>query len=256
MKRFDRDYLELLAAMTVTEFKRANRRTFFGVLWSILNPLLIVIVLFAIFSFRFAGEIDSYPVYLLAGVVPYSHFANSTSSSIGVLQSMKSLTVGATFSKEILVLGTVLSRTLDFALSLAFCVVVAGVTGVRLGAALWALPAVVLLELLLSLWVSLLLSVSYVFVRDVRSIYQILLRILFVATPIFYAPSLLGEGTVRRLAELNPLARVIGFARSILIENRAPGAAEMMVFFAVNALLVVASLEAFRRLEPSFAERV
>ena len=50
-----------------------------------------------------------------------------------------------------------------------------------------------LLELLLTLWVSLLLALSYVFVRDVRSVYQMFLRILFVATPIFYAPSLLGE---------------------------------------------------------------
>jgi ABC-type polysaccharide/polyol phosphate export permease len=256
VKRLDREYLDLLLAMTATEFRRAYRRSFFGVLWSVLNPLLIVVVLFAIFRFRFASEIDSYPIYLLAGVVPYSHFANATSSSIGVLQSMKSLTVGATFPKEILVLGTVFARTLDFVLSLAFCVVIAIVAGVRPGAALLMLPAVVVLELLLALWVSLALALSYVFVRDVRSVYQVFLRILFVATPIFYPSSLLGDGAARRLVELNPLATVIAFARSILIEDRAPGAAEMLVFLAVNAALVALSLEAFRRLEPSFAERV
>ena len=256
MKRLRREYVELLAAMTLTEFSRANRRSFFGVLWSILNPFLVVAVLYAIFHYRFAGEIESYPVYLLAGVVPYSYFAGATSASIGVLQSMKSLTVGATFPKEILVLGTVLARTLDFGLALAFCVVVAWVTGVKIGVSLLALPGVVVLTLLLTLWVSLLLALSYVFVRDVRNVYQVFLRILFVVTPIFYAPSLLGEGVARQVVDWNPLAVLIGFFRSILIDGRAPSAGAVMTFLAVNAVLAVLGFEAFRRLEPSLAERV
>ena len=256
MKRLRREYVELLAAMTLTEFSRANRRSFFGVLWSILNPFLVVAVLYAIFHYRFAGEIESYPVYLLAGVVPYSYFAGATSASIGVLQSMKSLTVGATFPKEILVLGTVFARTLDFGLALTFCVAVAWLTEVKIGVSLLALPGVVVLTLLLTLWVSLLLALSYVFVRDVRNVYQVFLRILFVVTPIFYAPSLLGDGVARRVVDWNPLAVLIGFYRSILIEGRAPSAAAVLTFLAVNAVLVVLGFEAFRRLEPSLAERV
>jgi ABC-type polysaccharide/polyol phosphate export permease len=256
VKRLDREYLELLGTMTITEFHRANRRSLLGVLWSVVNPFLIVLVLFAIFRVRFARDIESYPIYLLAGVVPYSFFANATGTAVSVLQSMKSLTLGATFPKEILVLGTVLSRTLDFALSLAFCAVIAAVAGLPVGASLYALPGVVLLALLLTLWVSLLLATSYVFVRDVRPVYQVFLRILFVVTPIFYAPSLLGDGAARWVIDLNPLATVIEFTRSILIEGRAPALSSVLLFAAVNLLLVGACLTLFRRLEPAFGERV
>ena len=256
VKRLDRAYFELLGTMTLTEFRRANQRSVLGMLWSVLNPFLIVLVLFATFRYRFAREIESYPIYLLAGVVPYSYFANATGSSIAVLQSMKGLTVGAIFPKEILVLGTVLSRTLDYAISIAFCAVMAVVLGLPVGASLFLLPGVVAMALLLSLWISLFLALSYVFVRDVRPIYQVFLRILFVVTPIFYTPSLLGNGPARHAIDLNPLATVIGFTRSILLQGRAPDVGAMVVFLAVNLLLVAIGLGLFRRLEPSFAERL
>jgi ABC-type polysaccharide/polyol phosphate export permease len=256
VRRFDREYLELLGTMTITEFRRANRRSLFGMLWSVMSPFLMVLVLFAIFSARFAREIESYPLYLLAGVVPYSYFASATGSSVAVLQSMKSLTLGAIFPKEILVLGTVLSRTLDFALSIAFCAIIAVVAGLPVRASFYALPGIVLLALLLTLWVSLLLSMTYVFVRDVRPIYQVFLRILFVVTPIFYAPSLLGDVAARWVVDFNPLATVIQFTRSALIEGRAPAIGSVLAFAAFNVLLVAVCLTAFRRLEPAFGERV
>jgi lipopolysaccharide transport system permease protein len=118
------------------------------------------------------------------------------------------------------------------------------------------LAGVVVLALLLALWVSIFLALSYVFVRDVRPVYQVFLRILFVATPIFYAPSLLGDGAARRVVDFNPLATVIAFTRSILLEGRAPDAVAVLVFLALNLLLVAIGLGVFRRLEPSFAERL
>jgi ABC-type polysaccharide/polyol phosphate export permease len=256
VKRLDREYFELLGTMAATEFRRANQRSLLGMLWSVMNPLLIVLVLFAIFRVRFARDIESYPIYLLAGVVPYSYFASATGSAVAVLQSMKSLTLGATFPKEILVLGPVLSRTLDFALALGFCVVIAAIAGLPVGASLYALPGVVLLALLLTLWVSLLLAMTFVFVRDVRPLYQVFLRILFVATPIFYAPSLLGDAGARWVIDFNPLATVIGFTRSILLEGGTPSLRSVVVFASLNLLLVAACLTLFRRLEPAFGERV
>lgn len=257
MKRFDREYLELLTEVTLAEWKRGNRRSFLGILWSVLNPLLMVAVLFAVFRVRFVGDVDSYPLYLLIGMVLYTHFANATSASVTVLRSMKSLTVGTTIPKEVLVLGTVLSRTLDLVLTLAFCVAVAALSGQALGAAVWmALPAVLLLQLTLALWVSLLLAVSYVYVRDVQPIYQVFLRILFVITPIFYPRELLGAGTAQRLIDWNPLATLLEMARGTLLEGRAPSVVAMLVFLVVNATLLVVSLGAFGHLEPGFAERV
>jgi ABC-type polysaccharide/polyol phosphate export permease len=256
VKRFDREYRELLAEMTKAEWKRANQRSFLGVAWALLGPLLMAAVLYAVFRLRFGRDVESYPIYLLVGMVLYTHFANTTGAALTVLRSMKSLTIATTFPKEIMVIATVLSRTLDLALMLSFCVAVARVAGHPLGIELSALPVIFVLESLLALWVSLLLSVSYVFVRDVLPVYQVFLRILFVVTPIFYTPHLLGGGAGRRLIDWNPLATVIGMGRQVLLDGRVPDPLHAGVFFVVQAALVASTLIAFRRLEPGIAERV
>ena len=255
MKRFDREYRELLAEMTKAEWKRANQRSLLGVAWSLLSPLLMAAVLFAVFRLRFGRGVESYPVFLLVGMVLYTHFSNTTSGALTVLRSMKSLVIATIFPKEIMVIAAVAARTLDLALMLSFCVVVARVSGRPLGSELSALPLIFVMASLFALWVSLVLSVSYVFVRDVLPIYQLVLRILFVVTPVFYEPRLLADVGVRGLT-WNPLATLIAMAREVLLDGRVPDPLRVAVFLVTQVVLVAATLSAFRRLEPGLAERV
>jgi ABC-2 type transport system permease protein len=150
----------------------------------------------------------------------------------------------------------VLSKTPEFAISMAICVVIAVATGVRPGWTLLLLPLVVVLQIALVLWVSLLLSAVYVFVKDTEHVYQVFLRLLFLVTPTFYAPSLLGEGAARYAVVLNPLAQLIGYSRAVILGDAPVPMALIGALLAVNSLLVVAVLALFKRLEPSFAENV
>jgi ABC-type polysaccharide/polyol phosphate export permease len=114
----------------------------------------------------------------------------------------------------------------------------------------------VLLQLLLVLWVSLLLASLYVFVKDIEHVYQVFLRVLFLVTPTFYAPDLLGSGAARLVVLLNPLAQLIGYSRAILIGEVPLPYGVLAALFAANLLLILAALTVFRRLEPRFAENV
>lgn len=256
MKPGDHKYLNLWREMTRAQFKLRDQSSFFGFLWSFLNPLITVGLLFALFSSQLSNEIQYYALYLLIGIVFYTHFSNATGASISVLQSMSALTRNGVFPKEVLVISAISTHTIDFVLSTLVCVLIAFVYGVPLTASILALPLVVILQIVLVLWVSLLLSSFFVFVRDLLHIYNVFLRLLFFITPIFFALSFVGQGLGRYVLLANPLSHTIIFARDLLTKGQLFSMRDFAVLFAINVSMLFASYKVFKRLEPMFAENV
>ena len=118
------------------------------------------------------------------------------------------------------------------------------------------LPAVVVLQIMLTLWLSFLLAVLYVFATDSSHIYQVLLRILFFVTPTFYSASFLGNSIARDLLRLNPLAHLISSSRSIILGDAPFPVATCLILLLVNLVAIRAALGIFRKYEPLFAERL
>src|SRR5437870_4811313 len=179
MKIADRKYLNLLREMTLAQFKLRDQSTFFGFLWSFLNPLIVLSLLFAVFSSRLSGDIEYYGLYLLIGIVHYTYFSNATTAAMQVLYSMKALTKDAIFPKDVLVLASVLIHTIDFMLSMLICVGIAIFSGLKPVSAIVALPVAFAAQIMLVLWVSFLLASLYIHVRDLAHVYQVFLRLLF-----------------------------------------------------------------------------
>jgi len=249
-------YLNLLREIALTQFKLKDQSTFFGYIWSFLNPLVMLVVLFAFFRLRIGANIQHYAIYLLIGIVQYTHFSNSTSASMRVLYTMRQLTANTVFPKELLVLGSVMAGSIEFILSMLICTLIATFSGIPLSPALATLPFVIILQVMLVLWVSLLLSCLYVFVRDIDHIYQVFLRILFFLTPIFYGLSFLGVGIAKHIVLSNPLTHLIGFSRTIVIDGQTFSVNLFLPFLLVNALLIVLGCRIFRKFEPRFAEKM
>ncbi len=252
----DRKYLNLLRELAITRYKLKDQSTFLGFLWSFLHPLIMLVLLFVLFSGRLGKGIDHYAVYLLIGLVQFTHFSTSTNRAMHVLVSMKHLTSDTIFPKELLVIGSVLADVVELMVAMAICVMLARVTGVDLSWPILMLPIVFFLQVTLVLWVSLCLSCLYVFVRDLTYVYQAFVRILMFATPIFYAPSFLEHVTAQYILWLNPLAHLVSFSRSLIIGGELLPVQQLAVFFLVNLALLYASIQLFRRYEPVFAEYV
>src|SRR4026207_316666 len=194
MKFQGRKYFNLWREMTRAQYKLRDQSSVFGFLWSLLNPLVAVGLMFALFSSQLRSGIEFYALYLLIGTVHYTHFSNATAASITVLKSMDGLTRDGIFPKDVLVLASISTHTVDFLISTLLAVVIAVFSGVPITSAILALPLVLLLQVMLVLWVSLLLSSFFVFVRDLMHIYSVFLRLLFFVTPIFYGFSFVGHG--------------------------------------------------------------
>ena len=227
-----------------------------GFAWSFLHPVIMLGLMFILFSARLGQGIDHYAIYLLIGLVQFSHFSSSTNRSMHVLISMRSLTSDAIFPKELLVIGSVIADVIELLAAMVVCVTFAKLSGVDLSWAVFALPYVFLLQLMLVLWVSLCLSCLYVFVRDMTYVYQAFTRLLLFATPIFYAPSFLEKGAAQYIVWLNPLAHLVGFSRSVILDGQLFPLHQSILFFAINLVLLYGSIKMFRKYEPIFAEYV
>jgi ABC-type polysaccharide/polyol phosphate export permease len=249
-------YLNLLGEIAISQFKMKDQSSFFGFIWSFLHPLIILIVLYVFFNGGIGKHVEHYAIYLLIGIIHFQHFSNTTGASMTSLYSMRQLTANTVIPKEILVIGVVISNSVEFIISMFICVFIAYWAGVPFSWTVVLLPLVVLLQVVMVLWVSFFLSCLYVFVRDIAYIYQVFLRILFFITPTFYTPAFLGAGPARYIVLLNPLAYLIGFSRSLIIEGEMFSSGLFLLFSAANLVMVFVGFRVFKRYEPRFAEHI
>src|SRR5262245_35943645 len=219
MRLGDRRYWNLLREMTLAQFKVKDQSSFFGLLWSFLNPLIVLTILYVVFNSQLGNGIQHYSIYLLIGIIHYTHFSNATTAAMQILLARVILTRDTVFPKDVLVISAVITNTIDFSLSLIICIGMALLSGVHATRALLALPLVFAFQILVVLWVSFLTSGLYVFIRDLAHVYQVLLRLLFFVTPIFYSLSLVGKGAAKYIVMANPLTHAIVFSRELIIDG-------------------------------------
>jgi ABC-type polysaccharide/polyol phosphate export permease len=253
---YDSKSLNLLWELTASQFKLKDQSTFFGLLWSFLNPLLMAAVLFVFFHAQVGSSIEHYAVYLLLGMAQYTYFSNATNVSMRVLLEMRQLTKEAVFPKELLVFSATLANTIDLVIAMALCVLAAYGSGV---VPTWThawLLFVLLLQVLIVSWVGLVLSCVLLFARDIDHIYQVFLRVLLFVTPIFYPRHLLGGGLAHYLVLVNPLAQSIELSRSILLAGEAPSFLVVVTVLLFNGALITGAYRLFKAVEPRLAEYV
>lgn len=251
------DYRELLYFLIWRDVKVRYKQTALGACWAIIQPLLTMVV-FSIFFGRL-GKIPSdgipYPIFSFAALVPWTFFANGLNQSAGSLVSSADLLKKVYFPRLTIPIATVLSGTVDFALSLA--TLLAMILYYQIwptGQIVW-LPLFLLLALVTSLGVGLWLSALNVEYRDVRYVVPFLTQFWLFATPIAYPSSLLSEPW-RTLYGLNPMAGVVeGFRWALLGTNTAPRPIIAVSSFAALVILVSGAFY-FRRMEKSFADIV
>ena len=255
LKIFENKNLAFLKELALTQFKLKDQSTLLGTLWSLLNPIILISVLYIVFSNKFGNKIEHFVIYLLIGVIQYSHFSSATSSAMKSLKSMSNLTKNAVFPKEIIVLSTILATLPEFLISLIVCYVVALVSGVAFSATfILALPIIIILQLSFVFWVSFLMAPLYLVVKDIEHLYQILIRVLFFITPIFYDMSFIENPLAKAIVLANPLTHLITFTREIVINANYEISYQFGAYICLNLVLLVISYLIFKKIEPRFGE--
>ena len=254
-------YRGLIQSLVARELKARYRGSVLGFFWSFINPLLLLLIYSFVFSIVLPGtrpnELEPYALFMFCGILPWTWFSSSLSEAANVLIGGGNLIKKVLFPAEILPIVTVLSNMVHFFLGLpilaAFLIYYQ--KPLQLSEIVW-FPAVVLVQLVLTLGLSLILSALTVHFRDIKDILSNVLTFWFFATPIIY-PMWMAPSMGRSLLNLNPFTHLAVSYQEILFYEGPFGHWKwLLALGVVSVLLFLFGYFVFDRLRDSFAEEV
>lgn len=213
-----RHFIYVLYQTTRASFLAQEKNSSLGLIWHLLNPILMTAVLFAVFrNVERLREIEHFQLFILIGLIHYNFFLNSTTRSCGYFLNSRSLILNTTVPLELLVLRQTCIEGLALIVEVLLVLVLGIFMGADLNSALLVYPLIFAGILALSLGASLIMCGLVVFLSDLNYVWGLFCRLLFFITPVFFSPQIIGEGMARTVIELNPLTRLITLAREALL---------------------------------------
>ena len=244
--------LFVLRSLVSKDFKLKYRRSVLGILWSVLNPLLMMIVMAAVFSYMFRFQIEHFPVYLILGTILFDYMNRGTTGAMSSILDAQALIKKIRIDKMIFPLEKVTFELVNFAISLvAAAAVMVYFQIVPSVHALWGLPFLVVMVTLFSVGLGLLISALSVFFRDVMHLWGVLMTAWTYMTPLFYPYEML-DGWMQTIMQFNPMYHFITFFRDIMMWNVNPGGRECLICAGMALVTFIVGLVVFRRSESKF----
>ncbi len=228
-----------------------------GIVWSLFSPLMMTLVYYVVFTYLVPSGIDKFPVFILAGLLPWTFFSSTISSATNIISGNGHLINRVYFPREVLPVANLLANTVNFLIALLLLFGFIAVFQVQLGASLILLPAIILIQLAFSLGLGLFLAAVNVYLRDTQQIVDVSLLAWFFLTPIIYSIEKITDPALRlAILMLNPLAGLIDAYRHVLYTGDMPHLLLLAVTAAESILILIIGAIVFRRLSPAFAEEV
>lgn len=263
-------YRELIRNLVIRDLKVRYRNSALGILWSLVNPLLMMLVFTIVFTVVApTTEIKKFPVFVLCGILPWNFFSFSVIGSIRSIVDNAPLVSKVYFPREVLPISMVLANLVNFLIALT--VLFGLILIFQIPLTLWVLllPLVILVQLIFIIGVGLILATVNVFYRDTQVIMEVLMQAWFFFTPIFYPVDILPRNyqvagvaidVWRWMNILNPMASIIATYRVILYGVGSGGAPPEFYFFMRTLLtslgILVIGCLIFYRFCPTFGEEV
>lgn len=240
------EYRQVLRQLIHQQITMRYRRTFFGFLWTLLNPLLNMAIIAVVFSLVMKFQVNEYAIFLFAAMIPWSVFSNSLNQGGGSLLANESLFKKIYLPKQLFVISVVISTLVDSLLSTACLFIIALILGAKISAALLFLPVAFLLLVMFSLGVTFILSIVTVYYRDVQYLIGVVLQALYFATPIIYPITAIPE-KFHAIFTWNPLVYYIDLFRSPIYFGTLPDAHSLIICSVCSLLSIVCGVIYFRR---------
>jgi lipopolysaccharide transport system permease protein len=251
------DYADLLYTLSVHRINVRYRQTVLGVLWAVLQPLLMMIVFTAVFSVlaRMPSEGFPYALFAYTALLPWTFFSGAVTNATTSLVSHTQLITKVYFPREILPITYVIAGFFDFLIGL---VVLGGLMAWYGVAPTIHVMHLIPLVLLLGAWllsVALVLAAAQVRWRDVGVAMPVLLQIWMFASPVIYPLSLVPDGW-RHWYLLNPMAGIISSFRDVLLHGVPPDPGPLRYAVVITVVALPLAYLAFKRAEATMADMV
>jgi ABC-2 type transport system permease protein len=198
---------------------------------------------------------DNYLVFLIVGVIPWVFFTNVVTSGCNCVWINGNIIKKVYFPREILPISVVGAGLVNFAISCIIILIFCLFSGIGFSINLLWLPAIAIVQCMLSLGMLFILSAINVYVRDIEYLVQFIMNLVFYATPIIYNVSIF-PAKFRWVLYLNPLAHLIDAYRAIFYYKTMPNLASLGIVGLISFVVLVLGYLIFKRMEKGFAEEV
>ena len=254
-------YRELLKNNVKKEVRGRYKNSILGVMWTFLNPLLQIAVYAMIFPYILKQQQPYYLIFVCVGLIPWSFFTTTIIQSTNTIIGNANIVKKVYFPREILPLSVVLSGAINFLIAtiiiLAFCI--GGGKGITWHIIIF--PIILLLQMILQLAISFVLSAVTVYIRDIEHFVQIVLMLMFYATPIVYSTATLDGSTktaqfMKQVIMLNPMTTIIEGYRSIFYTQTLPDFKGIGIWYIISIALLFIGWLIFKKLQKGFAEEL
>ena len=244
-------YRFLLSELVKKGIKLKYRRSYLGMIWSMLEPLLTMIVLTIVFGTLYGNTDRTFPVYILTGRLLYSFFSQSTKAALKSIRQNSAMIKKVYVPKYLFILARTFSSTINLLASFTALIVVMLAMRVELHYTVLLVWIPLAFIVAFSLGMGLLLSAIAVKFRDIMHLYSVFVTALMYLTPVIYPMSILPEW-LKPIVLLNPLTNILQMFRGVMMYNSLPGIKSILIAAVECVVMLVIGLYVFYKRQDSF----
>lgn len=248
-------YREFFKTSVKKDFRGKYKKSFLGVLWSFINPLLQLLIYSLVFPFILKNNISNYTIFLIVALIPWNFFATTITQSTTSIINNGGIIKKVYFPREILPISVVTSGAVNFIISTIIILAFVIFSGMGLSWYILLYPFVLLVQYVLLLGISFIVSSITVYFRDLEHIIGIILLAAFYGTPIVYKLEQLPEN-LQIIMQLNPMTHIINGYRAIFYNQEMPNMKILGILLAISVVITIIGYFIFKKLQKGFAEQL
>jgi len=245
----------LIINFAVSDLKIRYKNSILGFFWSFLEPLLMLGVLYIVFSSIFKFDIENFPLYLLLGLILWNMFAKGTLLGQNSILSKAGIVTQIYFPREISPISSSLTALLMLFFEIIVFVIFMMIFQFTPGVNILFFPFVIIMEFILVLGLAFPLSVLNVRFRDVQFVWNILLQAGFFLTPIFYKLEMLPTW-LQDILQFSPMVQIVTIAHDLVLYNQLPTLQSVGLLIFTTLVIFVIGYSIFKKMEKKIIEEL
>jgi len=245
----------LIRDISLVDLKLRYRGSILGFFWNFLEPLLLLSVLYVVFTSIFQSQIENFPIYLLLGIIMWNFTVRGTTFSLNSIIARAGVVTQVYFPREIFALSSSITATIMFVFEFAVFLIFIAAFQFLPPITILLFPLILIMQFVLILGLSFPLSVLNVYYRDVQFIWGVIVHAGFFLIPIFYTLDMLPEN-IRQLIMLNPMAQLLEMAHNIILYGTLPSYQDLFYTIGVITAIFFVGYFIFKRFETRVVEEL